>query len=109
MPERLERLTLIGLMYIKDEVREEAKEGIELVHKSGIQTVMITGDNKDTAINISKEIGLISDKEDIILTSDELKELSDDKVKEILPRLKVVARSMPQDKSRLVRLAEEKI
>lgn len=108
MPERLERLTLIGLMYIKDEVREEAKEGIELVHKSGIQTVMITGDNKDTAINISKEIGLISDKEDIILTSDELKELSDDKVKEILPRLKVVARSMPQDKSRLVRLAEEK-
>lgn len=108
MPERLERLTLIGLMYIKDEVREEAKEGIELVHKAGIQTVMITGDNKDTAINISKEIGLISDKDDIILTSDELKELSDDKVKEILPRLKVVARSMPQDKSRLVRLAEEK-
>lgn len=108
MPERLERLTLIGLMYIKDEVREETKEGIELVHKAGIQTVMITGDNKDTAINISKEIGLISDKEDIILTSDELKELSDDKVKEILPRLKVVARSMPQDKSRLVRLAEEK-
>lgn len=108
MPERLERLTLIGLMYIKDEVREEAKEGIELVHKAGIQTVMITGDNKNTAINISKEIGLISDKEDIILTSDELKELSDDKVKEILPRLKVVARSMPQDKSRLVRLAEEK-
>lgn len=108
IPERLERLTLIGLMYIKDEVREEAKEGIELVHKAGIQTVMITGDNKDTAINISKEIGLISDKEDIILTSDELKELSDDKVKEILPRLKVVARSMPQDKSRLVRLAEEK-
>ena len=108
MPETLERLTLIGLMYIKDEVREEAKEGIELVHKAGIQTVMITGDNKDTAINISKEIGLISDKDDIILTSDELKELSDDKVKEILPRLKVVARSMPQDKSRLVRLAEEK-
>ena len=108
IPERLERLTLIGLMYIKDEVREEAKEGIELVHKAGIQTVMITGDNKDTATNISKEIGLISDKDDIILTSDELKELSDDKVKEILPRLKVVARSMPQDKSRLVRLAEEK-
>lgn len=107
IPERLERLTLIGIMYIKDEVREEAKEGIELVQKAGIQTVMITGDNKSTAINIGKEIGLINSKEDIVLTSDELKSLSDDKVKAILPRLKIVARSMPQDKSKLVRLAKE--
>ena len=107
IPEKLERLTLIGIIYIKDEVRPEAKEGIELVKKAGIKTVMITGDNKDTAVNISKEIGLINSKEDIILTSDELNKLTDEKVKELLPKLKVVARSMPQDKSRLVRLAKE--
>ena len=107
IPDRLERLTLIGILYIKDEVREEARKGIELVRKAGIQTVMITGDNKDTAINISKEVGLLTSKEEIILTSDELTKLSDEQVKNILPRLRVVARSMPQDKSRLVRLAKE--
>ena len=105
--ERLERLTLIGIIYIKDEVRQEAKEGIELVQNAGIQTVMITGDNKDTAASISKEIGILKEKEDLVLTSEELKQLTDVEVKEILPKLKVVARSMPQDKSRLVRLAEE--
>ena len=68
---------------------------------------MITGDNKDTAISIGKEVGLITNREDIVLTSDELNRLSDNEVKKILPRLKIVARSMPQDKSRLVRLAEE--
>lgn len=107
IPEKLERLTLIGIIYIKDEVRKEAKDGIKLVQNAGIQTVMITGDNKDTAINISKEIGLLNSEEDTVLTSDELNSLTDEQVKEILPKLKVVARSMPQDKSRLVRLAEE--
>jgi Ca2+-transporting ATPase len=105
--ERLERLTLIGIIYIKDEVRQEAKEGIELVQNAGIQTVMITGDNKDTAVSIGKEIGILKENEDLVLTSEELKQLTDVEVKEILPKLKVVARSMPQDKSRLVRLAEE--
>ena len=87
--------------------RQEAKEGIELVQNAGIQTVMITGDNKDTAVSIGKEIGILKENEDLVLTSEELKQLTDVEVKEILPKLKVVARSMPQDKSRLVRLAEE--
>lgn len=103
----LNRLTLIGILYIKDEVRKEAKESIDIVKKAGIQTVMITGDNKSTATSIAKEVGLIDNLTDIVLTSQELESLSDDKVKEILPNLRVVARSMPQDKSRLVRLAEE--
>ena len=105
--EKLDRLTLIGILYIKDEVREEAKESIAIVKNAGIQTVMITGDNKSTATSIAKEVGLIDNLTDIVLTSQELESLSDDKVKEILPNLRVVARSMPQDKSRLVRLAEE--
>ena len=105
--EKLDRLTLIGILYIKDEVREEAKESIAIVKNAGIQTVMITGDNKSTATSIAKEVGLVTNKTDIILTSKELSNLSDDKVKEIMPNLRVVARSMPQDKSRLVRLAEE--
>ena len=77
------------------------------MEKAGIQTVMITGDNKDTAISIGKEIGLINSEKDKVLTSEELNRKSDEEIKAILPNLKIVARSMPQDKSRLVRIAKE--
>ena len=100
-------LTLVGFALIKDDVRKEAIEGVNLVKKAGINTIMITGDNKDTAVAIAKEVGIITSSNDIVLTSDELKLKTDDEVKIILPRLKVLARSLPQDKSRLVRLSEE--
>lgn len=106
-PELLERLTLIGIIYIKDEIRNEAKKAVSLVQNAGIKTIMITGDNKDTAVNIAKEIGLLNNEKDIVLTNTDLKKLSDSEIKVILPRLKVIARSMPQDKSRLVRIAKE--
>ena len=100
-------LTLVGLVFIKDEVRKEAIEGVKLVNKAHIQTVMITGDNKDTAISIASEVGLLTDKNDVVLTSKELQEMTDEHLKKIIPNLKVVARSLPQDKSRLVRVSQE--
>jgi calcium-translocating P-type ATPase len=100
-------LTLVGIILIKDDIRKEAIEGIKLVKNAHIQTVMITGDNKNTAVGIAKEVGLIEKNSDIILTSDELKLKSDEEVKKILPNLKVVARALPQDKSRLVKLSQE--
>lgn len=105
--EELRNLTLIGALYIKDDIRSESKEALELIKSSGVQTVMITGDNKETAVSIGKEINLIGSKNDIILTSSELANLSDDDIRKILPNLKIVARSLPQDKSRLVRISEE--
>lgn len=105
-PEMFYSLTLVGLVLIKDEVRKEAKEGVKLVKKAHINTVMITGDNKDTAVSIAKEVGILDDN-GVVLTSDELNNLTDDEVKSVLPRLKVVARSLPSDKSRLVRISEE--
>ena len=100
-------LIFVGAVFIKDEVREDAIEGIKLVTKAGIQTVMITGDNKDTAIAIAKECGIINNINDIVLTSDELNKRTDAEIKQILPHLKVVARSLPQDKSRLVKISRE--
>lgn len=100
-------LILVGLMFIKDEVRKEAVEGVQLVQNAHIDIVMITGDNKDTAVAIAKETGLLRKETDMILTSDELNLKSDDEVKKILPHLRVVARALPQDKSRLVRLSQE--
>lgn len=103
----LEELIFVGIILIKDEIRKEAYEGVKLVSSSGIQTVMITGDNKDTAVAIAKELNLINNSSDIVLTSSELNEMTDSSLKKILPNLKVVARSLPQDKSRLVRVSKE--
>lgn len=105
-PEQFHNLSLVGLILIKDEIRKEAIEGVKLVTDAHINTVMITGDNKDTAVSIAKEVGIL--KEDgIVLTSSEFNNMSDDEVKAILPKLKVVARSLPTDKSRLIRLSQE--
>ena len=100
-------LTLVAVVVIKDEIRKEAKEALLMTKLAGVKTVMITGDNKDTALHIAKEVNLIENDNDIILTSDELNSMSDLEVKKIIPNLKVVARSLPHDKSRLVRLSKE--
>ena len=105
--EELNRLTLIAILYIKDEVRKEAIEGLELVKKAGVQVVMITGDSKETALSIAKEMRLVTSDKDIVLTHQELENLSDENLKEMLPDLRIVARSLPQDKSRLVKISEE--
>lgn len=103
----LQDLTLVGVVAIRDEVRPEAITAIKEVQNAGIQVVMITGDIKDTAMAIAKDSGIITSENDIVLTSRELQDMSDDNVKEILPRLKVVARALPSDKSRLVKIAQE--
>ena len=104
----LKNLTLVGFALIKDDVRKEAIEGLKLIDKAHIQTVMITGDNKDTAYAIGKEVGIIKNSSDIILTSEELNKLNDEEIKQILPNLRIVARSLPQDKSRLIKISQEK-
>lgn len=100
--------TLVGIILVKDEIRNEAKNGIKLINDAGIQTIMITGDSKNTAYSIAKEVGIVTNSNDLVITSTELNNMSDDKIKEILPNLKVVARALPNDKSRLVNLAKEK-
>ena len=100
-------LTFVGVTGIRDDVRPDAIKAIEQVHKAGVQVVMITGDRKETAQAIAKEAGLIEIDDAIVITSAELNEMSDDEVKANLPRLRVIARALPTDKSRLVRLAQE--
>jgi len=103
----LQNLTLIGILGIRDEVRQEAIEAIAAVQDAGVQVVMITGDRKETAVAIAKDAGLLQHPEEIVWTSSELAALSDDEVKLLLPKLRVVARALPMDKSRLVRLSQE--
>ena len=101
----LNNLIFIGLVAIKDELRVEAKEGVSLIRSAGINMIMITGDARDTATSIASDVGLL-DKEDLVLTSEELSKLSDEELKKVIGNLKVVARALPTDKSRLVRVLE---
>ncbi len=100
-------LTFVGVTGIRDDVRPDAIKAIEQVHSAGVQVVMITGDRKETAQAIAKEAGLIEIDDAIVITSAELNAMSDDEVKQALPKIRVIARALPTDKSRLVRLAQE--
>ena len=99
--------TLMGVVAIRDDVRQEAVDAIKAVQRAGVQVVMITGDRKETAIAIAKDAGLLHSQEELVWTSSELAQLSDDEVKAQLAKLRVVARALPLDKLRLVRLAQE--
>ncbi len=97
----------LGLILMKDEVRKEAITGVDLVKSAHIQVVMITGDNKQTAISIARETHIIESEQDLVLTSEELNQMSDEEIKKVIPNLRVLARALPLDKSRLVKLAKE--
>lgn len=100
-------LALVCVISIRDNVRKEAADAIKEVQAAGVQVVMVTGDRKETAVAIAKEAGLLTASEHVALTSAEMAQKSDDELKEILPNLRVVARALPTDKSRLVRVAQE--
>ena len=103
----INNLTFLGFVNIKDELRKEAYEGIRIIKNAGIQPIMITGDGIDTATSIAKEVGLITDDKQIVLTSSDLAKMSDVEVKAKLKDIRVIARALPQDKSRLVNIIED--
>ncbi len=100
-------IVIIGLVGIRDDVRAEAKSAIEEVQNAGIQVVMITGDRLETAVAIAKDAGLLENDSDMALSSAQLNSMSDDEVKKIIPKIRVIARALPTDKSRMVRLCQE--
>lgn len=105
--ENFDNLTFVGLVIIKDDLRPEAIKGVKQIQNAGIQVVMITGDAKDTAFAIAKEVGIITSSSDIVLTSNELNSYSEYELAKMLPYIKVIARALPTDKSKLVKLAEQ--
>ena len=107
-PKNLGGLTLVGLIGIQDELRKEVPAAIEQVTAAGVQVVMITGDNKDTAVAVAKKSGLIKAGEDnAVMTSAELNGIDDEELKQRLSKIRVIARALPSDKSRLVRISQE--
>ncbi len=100
-------IVIIGLVGIRDDVRPEARDAIKEVQSAGIQVVMITGDRLETAVAIAKDAGLLQGNDEMAIASAQLNEMSDDEVKKIIPKIRVIARALPTDKSRMVRLCQE--
>ncbi len=102
-----EELTLVSIFGLRDEMRNESKPAVLKAQQAGIKVVMITGDSKETAQAIAKEVGILKGSSQQVLTSTELAQLSDKELQQIFPDLCVVARALPTDKSRLVKLVKD--
>ena len=101
-PEFLEKdLVFLGLTGMIDPVRPEVKAAIEQCRSAGIRAVMITGDHKDTAVAIAKELGIITDASQAI-TGAELDNISDEEICEFVKNYGVYARVQPEHKVRIV-------
>jgi len=101
-PEFLEKeLVFLGLTGMIDPVRPEVKAAIEECRTAGIRPVMITGDHKDTAVAIAKELGIITDASQAI-TGAELDAIPDDRICEFVKKYGVYARVQPEHKTRIV-------
>ena len=101
-PEFLEAdLTYLGLSGMIDPVRPEVKAAIVECREAGIRPIMITGDHKDTAVAIAKELGIITDASQAI-TGAQLNEISDDQFFNDIEKYSVYARVQPEHKVRIV-------
>ena len=101
-PDYLEHdLIFLGLTGMIDPVRPEVKAAIEECRSAGIRAVMITGDHKDTAVAIAKELGIITDASQAI-TGAELNDISDEELDEAVKKYGVYARVQPEHKTRIV-------
>ncbi len=102
-------MTFIAFVGVRDELRREAPKAIKKLKEAGVSVVMMTGDSALTAESIARDCGII-EKSDVgryrVMESNELEMLDERELARILPEIRVIARAMPQDKSRLVRVAK---
>ena len=101
-----DEMNLLGVIGVVDPVRNEVPEAVKIAHKAGIQVIEITGDCMETAKAVAMEAGIYKPG-DLAVTNDEFEAMSDIKVKEIIPQLRVISRCSPNTKLRLVTLAQE--
>ncbi len=103
----LSDIIFLALVALRDPVRKDVCRSVSDCTKAGIQVVMVTGDNPETARAIALETGIITDERNVVLEASRLHEMEDREVSGILHRVAVVSRALPSDKIRLVRIAEE--
>lgn len=99
-------LLFLGFVGMIDPPREEVKEAIQITLQAGIKPVMITGDHKITARAIGKEIGLYQGG--LIFTGEELKRLPENELEELIERVEIFARALPEDKLKIIKAFQKK-
>lgn len=97
---------LLGFILIRDDIRSEARGAIEEIKSAGINLIMITGDDVNTATSIAKELNML-DSDSLILTHDDLERIDDDFIVRNYSKIKVIARALPKDKSRISSVLEK--
>ena len=102
-----QELIFLGLIGMIDPPRPEVYESIELCQQAGIETIMITGDHKNTAIAIAKDLNILSFSDEV-LTGYELDQMSEHELKRSIENYKVYARVTPEHKVRIVQAWQEK-
>ncbi len=100
------RVILHAAVSMSDPLRRDAKASVSALKGAGIQTVMVTGDCRETAEKAASDCGILCHSRPLSLSGSELDALSDDELREALPRLSVVSRALPSHKLRLVRAAK---
>ena len=97
----------LGYVALYDPIRKEAYQAVRDAKNAGINVIMLTGDHKNTATYIARELGIL-DENDIVMNGDELDKISDRKLKEIITNIKVYSRLTPHHKLRIVKALQEK-
>lgn len=97
------KLVFLGITAMEDPPREEVYESLKTANRAGIQVVMITGDNKNTAISVAKEIGLDTQ----VIEGNDLDALSDEELKIAIKEISIFARVRPDHKIRIVKAYKE--
>ncbi|MBQ3100709.1 MAG: calcium-translocating P-type ATPase, PMCA-type [Clostridia bacterium] len=99
--------SFLGFVGLFDGLRRETPSCIERLKRAGVRVIMLTGDSRETALAVAKQCGIVGENEDGVIDSARLASMNDGEAKAFLPKLRVLARALPSDKSRLVRLADE--
>ncbi len=108
-PENIEKdLIFLGLAAMIDPPREEVKQAVETCKTAGIRTVIITGDNPNTAKAVAKAIGLLNGGSQRVMPGAKLDELNDKEFEEIIEQTAIYARTRPEHKMRIVEAMQKK-
>ncbi len=111
-------MTYVCSYYLKDELRSAVPEAVREAREAGIEVIMLTGDSEETGSRAALDAGImgsdyslypsgVANDCELVVRGEHLRAMSDDELCKLLPRIRVIARSTPSDKSRLVRVAKE--
>lgn len=99
-------MMLTAAVVLRDPLRRETAGAVRRLEQAGIRLVMLTGDSVETARAVARQAGLLSSEHEKIYDHRQIAVMSDEQLRQALPELRVVARAMPQDKTRLVAAAQ---